>query len=534
MMASSRSWSWREWSRAGWSRHLPEIPDHEAFVAGLGEGTIHGLAHGVATAGPERPAINIDGATLTHGALDETASRAAGWLAARVAPGDRVLIAGPASPEWVAFYLGTLRAGGVAVPANPAYTSAELDELIGASGARLAVAWGDVAGRLAGVASRHHMDLVTDMGVSITHRADTVMDRVGPDATAVLAFTSGTTGHPKGVPLTHRNLLTSIRTAMSAWRWSRDDVLVHALPLFHQHGLGGLHATLVAGSSLHLLNHFAPPDLGRTVTSSRATVMFGVPTMYQRLAAAEEPLPAAGNRLRLAVSGSAPLSEEVAAGAVRTLGKIPLVRYGTTESGLDVSHVYGDPRELSLSGTIGVPLPGLEVRLAGEDGAEVPENAEGEIQLRGPQVFAGYWGDRVATASAVTADGWFRTGDIARLDPASDHLVIQGRSKEMIITGGLKVFPREVEIALEKHPSIEEAAVAGIPDEKWGEQVTAWVVLAPGHALDADALVAHTRSLLAAYKCPKQVFSLQALPRNQVGKVDRRKLHASSASPEAK
>jgi acyl-CoA synthetase (AMP-forming)/AMP-acid ligase II len=530
MMATSRTWSWREWSRSGWGRHLPEIPDHEQFVAALGEATIHGLAHAMASAGPERPAITVEGAMLTHGALNEMASRAAGWIATQIGPGDRVLIAGPPSLDWAACYLGTLRAGGVAVPANPVYTHAELDELIGASGARLAVAWGDAASRLADSSGLRLVSVADWM----TGKADAVMDRVGPDATAVLAFTSGTTGRPKGVPLTHRNLLSSIRTAMAAWRWSRDDVLVHALPLFHQHGLGGLHATMIAGSSLHLLPRFTPEDLLHTIADSSATVLFAVPTMYQRLSAVDEALPAPGNRLRLAVSGSAPLSGDVAAGAGRLLGRIPLVRYGTTESGLDISHVYKESRELGLSGTIGVPLPGLEVRLAGEVGAGVAANAEGEIQLRGPQVFGGYWGDPEATEAAFTTDGWFRTGDIARLDTASNHLVIQGRSKEMIITGGLKVFPREVELTLEKHPSVEEAAVGGILDDRWGEQVTAWVVLAPGHALDADALIAHARSLLAPYKCPKQVFSVDALPRNQAGKVDRRKLQASADTPEAR
>ena len=533
-MASSRTWSWREWSRAGWSRHLPEIPDHEEFVAGLGEATIHGLAHGVALREPVRPAISIDGVELTHGALDDRASLAAGWLAAHIAPGDRVLIAGAASLDWAACYLGTLRAGGVAVLANPAYTAAELDELIGASGARLAVAWGDVAGTLAEVARRHRLVLVTAVAELLTHKTDIVMDRVQPGAIAVLAFTSGTTGRPKGVPLTHRNLLASIRTAMAAWRWSHDDVLVHALPLFHQHGLGGLHATLIAGSSLHLLPHFTPAGLLRTVTDSRATVLFAVPTLYQRLVIADEALPAAAKDLRLAISGSAPLSEHLATGAAQLLGRIPLVRYGTTESGLDTSHVYHEPRELGLSGTIGVPLPGLEVRLAGEDGAEVEAGADGEIQLRGPQVFGGYWGDVEATAAAFAAEGWFRTGDIGGLDSASGHLVIRGRSKEVIVSGGMNVFPREVEIVLEKHPSVEEAAVAGITDERWGEQVTAWVVLEPGHALDADALIAHARSMLAAYKCPKQVFSLHALPHNRAGKVDRRKLRASAGSPKAR
>ena len=531
-MSGSRKWSWHAWSLAAWNRHLPEVSDHDAFVTQLGESTIHNIAHRTASARPNRPAINIGGAALTHRELDEKASRAAGWLANNVPPGGRVLIAGPPSFDWIACYLGTLRAGGVAVLANPAYTTAELDELVGASGATVAIGWGDSTRRLAEIASRQRLVMVTDepgMGVGLPEvfagMADSVMDRSGSDSTAVLAFTSGTTGRPKGVPLTHRNLLTSIRVAMAAWRWSPDEVLVHALPLFHQHGLGGLHGTLIAGSTMHLLPHFTPSGLLRTVVESRATTLFAVPTMYQRMAGVDGS--ATGNHLRLAVSGSAPLNEDVAAGAARLLGKVPLVRYGTTESGLDTSHVYADARELGLSNTIGLPLPGLEVRLIDEIGGEAGPDGEGEIQVRGPQVFGGYWMDLEATTAAFAPGVWFRTGDIGRLDQASGHLVIRGRSKEVIITGGLNVYPREVEIALEKHPGVAEAAVAGIPDAVWGEQVTAWVVLSPGHSLNAGDILEHAHTLLAAFKCPKQIYSLEVLPRNAAGKIDRRKLLAS-------
>jgi malonyl-CoA/methylmalonyl-CoA synthetase len=359
-------------------------------------------------------------------------------------------------------------------------------------------------------------------------KPDGLLDRAGPDATAILAFTSGTTGRPKGVPLTHRNLLTSIRVAMAAWRWSPDEVLAQALPLFHQHGLGGLHATLIEGSSLHLIPHFKPAELLAAVGESHATALFAVPTMYQRMAAIVDDPPAVSSHLRLVVSGSAPLNEDVAAGAERLFRRIPLVRYGTTESGLDTSHVHTDAQELRLSDTIGLPLPGLEVRLAEDSGKELGADDEGEIHVRGPQVFGGYWMDAGATAAAFAPGGWFRTGDIGRLDEASGHLVIRGRSKELIITGGLKVHPREIEIVLEKHPSVAEAAVAGIPDAVWGEQVTAWVVLKPGYVLDVDALVAHARTLLAPFKCPKQVFRLDALPRNDAGKIDRRTLAAGA------
>jgi malonyl-CoA/methylmalonyl-CoA synthetase len=193
---------------------------------------------------------------------------------------------------------------------------------------------------------------------------------------------------------------------------------------------------------------------------------------------------------------------------------MPLVRYGTTESGLDVSNPVDDPRP----DTVGLPLPGVLCRLWSGT-AEAPPGPDGEIQLRGPQVFAGYWEDPAATAEAFTADGWFRTGDIGRVDPGTRHLAIRGRIKEMIISGGMNVYPREVELVLEEHPTVAEAAVAGLPHERWGEQVTAWVVPRPGHAFDEGELIAHTRAALSAYKCPKRVFVLDALPRNALGKV---------------
>lgn len=449
---------WEAWSRAAWKRHVPEVEGVDAFVASLGGGTIHGLAHRMAAERPDSLAVTIGAESLTFGEIDEMAER----VAAGVEAGSLVALAQPVSARWIGTYVGILRAGAAVVPLNPAYTKEEMDRLVAAANA---------APRVEGV--------------------------------AIVAFTSGTTGAPKAVPLTHRNLLTSIRSAMEAWRWSRDDVLVHALPLFHQHGLGGLHASLISGSRLHVVPHFTPEGVADALDRAGASVLFAVPTMYQRLAALEP----VGNRLRLCVSGSAPLSAEVARAAARVLGHFPLVRYGLTESGLDVSQLYGEPR---VEGTVGVPLPGVLVRLADD----------GEIQMRGPQVFSGYAGDD----AGFTSDGWFRTGDLGRHDESSGQLVIEGRTKEMIITGGMKVHPREVEEVLERHPSVAEAAVAGVPSERWGEQVTAWVVTRRGAAFDAQALIAHVREHLAAYKAPKAVFELDELPRNHVGKIDRRRL----------
>jgi acyl-CoA synthetase (AMP-forming)/AMP-acid ligase II len=584
------------WSRAGWRAHLSLADAAVAdagvgdagvgdaavgdaavadLVARLGTATIPDLAAESAAQFPDRVAVSVDGVPVTHAGLDAAAGRVAGWLAARIAPGDRVLLAAGPGPGFLRCYLGALRAGAVVVLANPGYTAAELAHLVTDSGARIAFADAGPAEQLATLAGPPDTVLVTDPDCA----GRPLPPVPQPGDLALLAYTSGTTGRPKGVPLTHGQLATSIRSAMAAWRWTPDDVLVHALPLFHQHGLGGVHATLIAGSTAHLQSRFSPAGLIGLARRTAASVLFGVPATSQALldtarergtlaegtlaeealaewTLAEEAL-ASGSpvadpwlgRLRLAVCGSAPLRPGLARELPALLGQLPLVRYGTTESGLDVSNPLGRAR----ADTVGLPLPGVECRVwpiqpvtapGGEAGAEPggvgvarlagPGEAEpaggavpgtdGEIQLRGPQVFGGYWGDPAATAAAFTADGWFRTGDIGAVEEASGHLVIRGRIKELIISGGLNVYPREVEAALERHPAVAEAAVAGVPHPRWGEQVTAWVVLRPGATADAAALIAHARTQLAAYKCPKQVFQVTALPRTALGKLNRRAL----------
>ncbi len=522
-----------EWSRAGWRAHLPGATDAEPW----GDTTVPALAAESADRAPDRVAVSIDGEPITHGELDADAARTAGWLARRVRPGDRLLLAAGSSLGFVRWYLGALRAGAVVVLANPGYTAPELAHLVADSGAAIAVA---------GPGSRRLLAALPDPPLTVDvrdlptgaprHAGASIRARAGD--VAVLAYTSGTTGRPKGAPLTHRQLATSIRSAMAAWRWSPDDVLVHALPLFHQHGLGGVHAALVAGGTAHVRTKFRPEDLVELAGATHASILFGVPTVYQALLnAATRPTPTTAAirhsgelrsqaQFRLAVCGSAPLSPELAEQLATVLGQVPLIRYGTTETGLNVSNTLDDRH----GDTVGVPLPGVLARVwSGE--REAAPGEDGEIQLRGPQVFGGYWSDPAATAAAFTGDGWFRTGDIGCVDPATGHLVIRGRSKELIITGGLNVYPREVEIALESHPGVSEAAVAGLPHDRWGEQVTAWVVMRPGHAFDEARLIAHARGLLVAYKCPKQVLELAALPRNHVGKVVRGALTGEALPP---
>ena len=498
---------YQDWCLGGWRTHLPGVADMPDYVARLGDESLPALAAASASAGPDRVAVTVDGEPVTHAELDEASGRVAAWLARRVRPGDRVLLAAGSSIGFVRCYLGALRAGAVVVLANPGYTAAELGHLVADSGAVLAFADREPARRLAGLETADVRELPADVRLATGVAAR-------PDQVALLAYTSGTTGRPKGVPLTHRQLTVSIRAAMAAWRWQADDVLVHALPLYHQHGLGGVHAALIAGGTVHIRSKFSAESLVQAAASTGASVLFAVPTIYQALADSPAALAGGLRGLRLAVCGSAPLSPSLAARLPAVLGRLPLVRYGTTESGLNVSNPVADPR----GDTLGVPLPGVLVRIRAADGVADP-GADGEIQLRGPHVFSGYWHDQAATEAAFTPDGWFRTGDIGAVDPAAGHLVIRGRTKEMIISGGLNVYPREVEIALEGHPSVAEAAVAGVPDERWGERVTAWVVLRDGHEFDEAALVAHARTLLAGYKCPKRVFRLAELPRNQLGKI---------------
>jgi acyl-CoA synthetase (AMP-forming)/AMP-acid ligase II len=514
---------YQDWSRAGWRLHLPAVADVPSFAAGLAQDTIPALAAASAAAVPDRPAVTVGGEPASHGELDDGAARVAGWLARRVQPGDRVLLAAAASLDFVRCYLGALRAGVVVVLANPEFTAAELRHLVADSGAVLALADPEPGRLLGGLSEESGPLLTADIGdpPSGSGRADGM--KVGPHDLALLAYTSGTTGKPKGVPLTHGQLAASIRSAMAAWRWSPDEVLAHALPLYHQHGLSGMHAALIAGGTVHIRSRFAPADLLRTIEETRATVLFAVPTIYQALMDAGGITAVGRPGLRLAVCGSAPLSPALAERLTAVMGRAPLIRYGTTESGLNVSNPVDDPR----GDTVGIPLPGVLARVAspGAEG-EADLGADGEIQVRGPQVFDGYWHDPAATAATFTPDGWFRTGDIGALDTATGHLRIRGRIKEMIITGGLNVYPREVEIVLEDHPSVAEAAVAGVPHQRWGEQVTAWVVLRDGHGFDEAALIAHARTRLAGYKCPKRVFRLAAIPRNHVGKIIRSGLRA--------
>jgi malonyl-CoA/methylmalonyl-CoA synthetase len=336
-----------------------------------------------------------------------------------------------------------------------------------------------------------------------------VLDQAALDDTALIIFTSGTTGKPKGVPLSHGNLLASAHAVRLAWRWTPDDTLALCLPLFHVHGLGvGLHGTLVAGAGAVLMPKFEPS----AIAASGASLFFGVPTMYHRLAESSS-LPVLSS-LRLAVSGSAPLPAELHEAIRAGSGQVVLERYGMTETIMLVSNPYDGERR---PGTVGFPLPGVELRL------EPREGGTAEIQVRGPNVIAGYLDNPAATAEAYTSDGWFRTGDLGTFD-ADGYLSISGRAKELIITGGYNVYPREVEELLRTHPGIADAAIVGIPSPQWGETVAAFVVPASSASLRPSELDSWCEERLVAYKRPREWHVVESIPRNAMGKILRHDL----------
>jgi malonyl-CoA/methylmalonyl-CoA synthetase len=454
---------------------------------------------------------------LTRDELRAGAERVAGGLhELGVRAGDRVGLYAANSLDWVIAYLGVQRAGGCVVPMNPDYHAAEAGHILSDSDPTLVIADGPRAA------------IVETLGLRVApiealpRSAPPAMPALSPDSPGAILYTSGTTGRPKGAVLDHGGLLAQARGAIEVWRWTSRDILVHALPLFHLHGLGmGLHGTLLSGGSATLVP-FSPAAVVAELTrpnTERGTMFFGVPSMYQRLCDWLDQHPTDLSQVRVFVSGSAPLPPALFERCARLLGQAPIERYGITEGGIVVTNPYEGPRQ---PGRVGLPFPGVEVALGELD----------EVLLKGGQVFKGYWRNPKATAEAFTPDGFFRTGDVGEIGE-DGTLAIRGRLKELIITGGFNVYPREVEIVLETHPAVDEVAVAGVPSESWGEEVTAFVVPSKSAPLIETELIAFARERLATYKCPRRVVVLEKLPRNAMGKIERSKLKIPTNSEAA-
>jgi malonyl-CoA/methylmalonyl-CoA synthetase len=486
-------------------------------------------------AGQDRPLLLLpDGGIVTAGAFHALVGRAADALAALgVGPGDRVAVQLAKSVPGLAVYGAAVARGAVFLPLNTAYTADEVAYFTGNAEPRLILCDPARAAALAPVAAAAGARLETlepagGGSFGALAAAQTGTGRVEPRGEgdlAALLYTSGTTGRSKGAMLTQANLLSNAQALAGLWRFTASDVLLHALPVFHTHGLFvATNVTLLTGGAMIWLPAFDADEVLRLMP--RATAMMGVPTFYTRLLDHPGLTRAATAHMRLFVSGSAPLLEATHAAFRARTGHAILERYGMTETNMIASNPYEGERR---AGTVGFPLPGVEVRLTDPaTGAPVPPGATGMIEVRGPNVFAGYWRMPEKTAEEMRADGFFVTGDLGQLD-ADGYLSIVGRAKDLIISGGLNVYPKEVELALDALPGVLESAVVGVPHPDFGEAVLAFVVPRPGAAPDPAALLAALRGRLAAFKLPKAVLVVESLPRNAMGKVQKAALRAAEA-----
>lgn len=437
-------------------------------------------------------------------------------------PGDRILLQAASCPAWLRVYLACLRSAYVIVPVSPDYTGAELRYFLVDAGPTVALADAPRLEQLRAAASGLPVQVASLEALDAQARDDSpaaVPPVAGAGDLAALLYSSGTTGRPKGARLSNANLVANALTLAEAWGFSPADRLLHALPLHHAHGLFvAVGTALVAGARILLRPKFDAADI--VAQLPRCTVFMGVPTHYTRLLAEPGLTARACAGVRLFVSGSAPLGATLHGQFAAATGHRILERYGMTETLMLTSNpLHGERRP----GTVGRPLPGVAVRIGNGSGASLPTGTTGEVEVRGPSVTDGYWQQPGQSAAALTPDGWFRTGDLGQFS-ADGYLTIVGRSKDLVITGGLNVYPREVELVLDALPGVAESAVVGVPHPDFGEAVVAVVVPATEPAPAADALLAAARRQLAGYKTPKRVFFAPALPRNALGKVRKAEL----------
>ncbi len=478
---------------------------------------------------PDSVAIRLDDVTLTWSELHERAAGAAGAMrAAGVEPGDRVALILPNVPAYPVLFYGALLAGGIVVPMNPLLKSREIEYFFTDAGARLAFVWGDVADEATTGAESPGTRVVPcgPMGpaegtlepgepVGATERED--------EDTAVILYTSGTTGKPKGAELTHRNLaLNAERSSSDVMEMTSDDVIMGCLPLFHVFGLTcGLGAATRVGATLTLIPRFDPGKALEVVARDRVTIFQGVPTMYAAMLHHQGAASADTTSLRTCVSGGSAMPAEVMREFEETFGCRILEGYGLSETSPVAS--FNMPDRPTKPGTIGVAIPGCEMKLVDIDGKDVPAGGGvGEIAIRGDNVMKGYWNKPEATRDAIP-DGWFRTGDLATVDDDGYYTIVD-RKKDMIIRGGLNVYPREVEEVLYTHPDVLEVAVVGIPDDLMGEEVGAAVALKPGAGSSLDDVQSWVRERIAAYKYPRRLWQLDELPKGPTGKILRREV----------
>jgi len=470
---------------------------------------------------------------VTYGELDRGARRVALRLAALgLQSGERIALYTENRIGFVYAYLAALRSRLIVVPTNVMYRASDLSHVLENSGAACAIVSHTTREFIANVPNAPRMLAVEEVERWACDASIEALEpaRAQPDEIAVVLYTSGTTGRSKGAMLTHGNLAAIAAQIVAAWRWTSSDVLLIALPLFHMHGLGAaLCGTLAAGARIVVHERFDADRVLDELRSGAYTMFFGVPTMYVRLLerAAGAPVPP----LRLYVSGSAALSSDTHAAFAKRFGAQILERYGATEFGFALSNRYGGPR---IPGAVGVPTPGTSVRVVVPGGVEaVPPGEVGELLVAGPTVFKGYWSAPDATEAAFVADGdgrrWYRSGDFALYDRRDDVYHIVGRSKDLIISGGFNIYPREVEDEIERFAGVRACAVIGVPDPARGELPVAFVEC--DGPLDEASLLAQLRERIASYKVPKALCVVDELPRNALGKIEKARLKELAIAP---
>ena len=477
---------------------------------------------------PEKVCITTpEGRTVTYGELIDASGRYANALQSLgVQVGDRVAIQIDKSIEKLMLYLGVLRTGAVFLPLNTAYTLSELSFFIGDAEPSLIVCRESHAEDLANVSSTAKVETLHADGTgSLIDKAalqasefETVA-RTKDDLAAIL-YTSGTTGRSKGAMISHWNLASNAKALETTWHYTENDVLIHALPIFHTHGLFvACNLTFLTGASMFFLERYDADKILELMP--KATTMMGVPTFYSRLLAHPEFTRELASTMRVFISGSAPMTVEVHKRFTERTGKVVLERYGMTETSMNTSNPF-EPESARRQGTVGFPLGDMQLRIANEETGEVlPTGEIGILEVKGDNVFQGYWQLPEKTASEFRSDGFFITGDMGYLNEEG-YVTLVGRSKDLIISGGFNVYPKEVETVINALDGVNESAVIGLPDDDWGERVVAVVVLEG--ELTKEDLAANLKGSLAAYKCPKQIEFVDELPRNTMGKVQKKAL----------
>lgn len=472
-----------------------------------------------------------EGRKITYADLHAGSARIANLLHARgVEPGDRVAVQVEKSADAVMLYLACLRAGAVFLPLNTAYTPAEIEYFLGDATPRVFVCDPASREKLLAIASKVGVAHMETLGVredgSLIEGARGMsaefadVERSADDLAAIL-YTSGTTGRSKGAMLSHGNLASNALTLVDYWRFTSNDMLIHALPIYHTHGLFvAMNTLLLSGGSMFFLPKL-DPDLMLQLMGRGATAMMGVPTFYTRLLAHPGLTKEATKNMRLFISGSAPLLAETHREWTARTDHAILERYGMTETNMNTSNPYDGDR---VPGAVGFPLPGVSVRITNPETAqELPRGEIGMIEVKGPNVFKGYWQMPDKTASEFRKDGFFITGDLGKIDERG-YVYIVGRDKDLVITGGFNVYPIEVETEIDELPGVFESAVVGVPHADFGEGVTAVVVLKKDAALDEKQIIGALEERLAKFKLPKRVIFVNELPRNTMGKVQKAEL----------